>query len=302
MPFKKHFTCVLGLFVLSGNVSANIAVFACEPEWEALARILGGEHITSYSATNAFQDPHYVEARPALISELNRADMLVCTGAELETGWLPLIQRKSGNTSVQSGQEGVFLAAQFVKKLEVPHVHDRSAGDVHAAGNPHVHLDPRRLLKIADHLHQRFIQLDPNNSSDYKWLFKRFDKRWRANISRWEIKSRPLARLQLMVQHRNWSYLFDWLGTHELADLEPKPGIPPTSRHLQTLVKTSQQQAVDGIVIANYQEDRGAKWLAKKIDSPLITLPFTVGAESDIETLETLFDRIIDRLLLIPNK
>lgn len=299
MPINKKFFWVLALLLTSANVSAKLAVFACEPEWAALSRSLGGKHVTTFSATNAFQDPHYVEARPALISQLNRADILVCTGADLEVGWLPLIQRKSGNVSVQSGQEGVFLAADFVKKLEVPHVHDRSGGDIHAAGNPHVHLDPRRLLTIARHLHERFVQLDPDNSDDYNALFDHFTSTWRGNISRWERKGQSLTKLNVMVQHRNWSYLFDWLGVNEIADLEPKPGLPPTSRHLQSLVETSQQQKVDGILIANYQEDRGAKWLSKKIDIPFLALPFTIGAEDDIDTLTQLFDRIIDRLLSI---
>ncbi|HBR99189.1 MAG TPA: zinc ABC transporter substrate-binding protein [Gammaproteobacteria bacterium] len=287
----------LALLIAASNASAKMSVFACEPEWEALVKSLGGDHVTTFSATHAFQDPHYIEALPALISKLNRADLLVCTGAELEVGWLPLLQRKSGNPDVQPGQAGVFLAADFVKKLEVPHVHDCSGGDIHAAGNPHVHLDPRRVLTIAQHLHERLIQLDPSNSDDYRAQFEHFSARWQNHIARWERKSQPLTKLQVMVQHRNWSYLFDWLGIREVADLEPKPGLPPTSRHLQSLVKTAGQQMIDGILIANYQEDRGAKWLSEKIDRPYVALPFTLGAEEDIETLAQLFDRILDHLL-----
>ena len=290
----------LALSAVSFNAAAKLSIFACEPEWEALSRALGGDYVTTFSATHAFQDPHYIEARPALISKLNRADLFVCTGADLEIGWLPLLQRKSGNSAVQSGQPGAFFAADFVKKLEVPHIHDRSGGDVHAAGNPHIHLDPYRLLKIARHLHERFVQLDPKNGDAYRTQFENFSAAWKSHMERWERARPALAKLQVMVQHRNWSYLFDWLGIQELADLEPKPGLPPTSRHLKTLVTAAQQQRVDGILIANYQEDRGAKWLSAKIDRPVVALPFTIGGEDNIQTLPQLFDRILDHLQEIP--
>ena len=126
----------LCLLLLNPQAFAKVQVFACEPEWKALTETLGGDRVTAFSATTAFQDPHHIEARPSLIAKTRRADLLVCTGAELEIGWLPLLLRQSGNAKVQQGQTGYFLAASQVKRIEVPTETDRSKGDVHASGNP----------------------------------------------------------------------------------------------------------------------------------------------------------------------
>jgi zinc/manganese transport system substrate-binding protein len=144
---------VLGLLALPAQAALN--VFACEPEWAALATELGGERVSVYAATTAQQDPHRIEARPSLIARMRQADVLVCTGAELEAGWLPVLLRQAANGRVQSGQPGHFMAAEQVERLEVPAVADRALGDLHMAGNPHVHTDPRRLLQIAGALGER---------------------------------------------------------------------------------------------------------------------------------------------------
>jgi len=144
--------------------SAAISIFACEPEWSALAQELGGDKVSVYSATTALQDPHRIEARPSLIARVRSADLLVCTGAELEIGWLPLLLTQSGNSRIQLGSPGYFEASQYVPKIEVPATIDRSLGDVHASGNPHIHLDPRNVAKVADALAERLNQLDPANA------------------------------------------------------------------------------------------------------------------------------------------
>src|SRR5215216_3886684 len=140
---------LIALLSLSFPAHAALNIFACTPEWGALAKELGGEKTTVYVATTALQDPHRIEARPSLIARARSADLLVCTGAELETGWLPLVQSQSGNPKIQTGAAGYFEAARQVSLLEVPQRLDRSLGDVHASGNPHMHLDPRNIAKVA---------------------------------------------------------------------------------------------------------------------------------------------------------
>lgn len=280
---------------ISSSAQAALKVFACEPEWAALVEELAGDQVQIYSATNAMQDPHFVEARPSLIVKLRSADLLICTGAELETGWLPLLLRKASNAKVQSGQAGHFMAADFVGKIEVPHVHDRSHGDVHAAGNPHVHLDPRRLAQIARHLHKRLKQLDPDNAINYTRHYIKFNLAWRDHVARWERLAKSLKGKQVVVQHKNWSYLFEWLGLEAVADLEPKPGIPPTSSHLGKVLLSLENANAKAIVIASYQDNRGANWLAEQTQLPLLSLPFSVGPEG-AESLSALFDLLITTL------
>lgn len=272
-------------------------MFACEPEWEALVKRLGGQHVNTFSATTAFQDPHYVEARPSLIAKTRQADLLICTGAELEIGWLPLLLRKSRNANIQTDKPGYFLAADQVKKIEIPSKLDRSQGDVHASGNPHVHWDPYRLLKISKELTQRLIAIDPQNEGDYKIKLKYFELIWTSHIKKWESLTNQLIDKKVIVHHKNWSYLLNWLGIKSVGDLEPKPGLPPTSSHLVKLLKTVRSDNVDYILNANYQDSKGAEWLSNKSKVPVINLPFTVGGNENVKDMISLYDEVITRLI-----
>ena len=202
----------VSLCIFSSSVSAKINVFACEPEWKDLVEQLGGKHVRAYAATTAFQDPHYIEARPSLIAKTRQADLLVCTGAELEVGWLPLLLRQSGNAAVQFGAPGNFMAAQQVERIEIPTVLDRSQGDVHASGNPHVFWDPYRLQSIAKALSDRLIMLNGEHTAYYQQRYDDFDNKWKQHIASWEALAAPLKGKKVIAHHKNWSYLLKWLG------------------------------------------------------------------------------------------
>src|SRR5262245_16944229 len=176
----------LGLALAWLPALAALNVFACEPEWGALAEELGGDKVSAYSATTALQDPHRIEARPSLIARIRSADLLICSGSELEIGWLPLLLTQSGNRKIQLGTPGYLEASQYVAKLEVPKVIDRAMGDIHPGGNPHVHTDPRNIAKVAAVLEERLAQLDPGNAGTYHSRAKSFLERWQTAIARWE--------------------------------------------------------------------------------------------------------------------
>ena len=286
----------LGLLLFSLSASAKVEVFACEPEWKSLAEVLGGEHVNAFSATTAFQDPHYVEARPSLIAKTRQADLLVCTGAELEVGWLPLLLRQSGNASIHENEPGFFLAAEQVERIEIPTELDRSQGDVHASGNPHVHWDPYRLLSIARALSERLILIDGDNSDDYQANLRAFETMWQTRIKSWETQAAQLKGKKAIVYHKNWSYLMNWLGIEPVGDLEPKPGIPPTSEHLASLLKKVRSTGANAILVANYQNDKGAQWLSEKTQVPVINLPFTVGGSENASDLVLLYNEVLMRL------
>lgn len=296
---KKIVLLLPFLLLLSTKAFATVNVFACEPEWKYLVEAIGGKHVKAYSATNAFQDPHHIEARPSLIAKTRRADLLICTGAELEIGWLPLLLRQSGNAKIQEDQAGYFLAASQVERLEVPAKLDRSQGDVHASGNPHVHWDPYRLMIIANELSKRLQTIDAVNAISYKQKHSQFINNWKISIKRWEQQARTLRGKKVIVYHKNWSYLLNWLKIEEVGDLEPKPGIPPTSSHLAYLLKTSRSNKPNFILMANYQDGKGANWLNKKTKLPVIKLPFTVGGSKQSNSLETLYDEVISALVKV---
>ena len=287
----------LSLLLVAPNAFAKVNVFACEPEWKALVESIGGEKVDAFSATTAFQDPHYIEARPSLIAKARRADLLVCTGAELEIGWLPLLLRQSGNASIQAGQPGYFLAASQVERIEVPTELDRSDGDVHASGNPHVHWDPYRLLTIAKALSQRLQTIDSNNAVFYQQQLNQFSERWQSAITHWEEHAVELHGKKAVVYHKNWSYLLNWLGIEMIGDLEPKPGLPPTSTHLASLLKTVRSEQPDFILMANYQNDKGAQWLSRKANVPVLKLPFTVAGSERAIDLFSLYDEVLSMLI-----
>ena len=278
---------------------AALNIFACEPEWGALSRELAGGQASIYVATNALQDPHHIEARPSLIARARSADLVVCTGAQLEIGWLPLVLTQAGNPKIQVGQPGYFEAALQVVLLEVPASVDRSQGDVHPGGNPHIQLDPRNIAKIAAALSERMAQLDPPEAGNYRARTKAFLERWQQAIARWEKEAAPLKGMSIVVYHKNMTYLEQWLGMREVGELEPKPGLPPTTAHLSELLASLQRNPAKAVVRAAYNEPRALEWLSENAKIPAVTLPFTVGGDDKAKDLFGLFDDTLARLLAV---
>lgn len=285
------------LLIVASLAQAQLNILACEPEWAALAQEIGGDRIDAYAATTAFQDPHHIQARPSLLARARKADLLICAGAELEAGWLPILLKKSGNGAILPGKPGHLMAADHVRLLEVPARVSRSMGDVHASGNPHVHLDPRNILKIAAVVNQRLQAIDKAGSSHYQQRYSAFAKKWQRAMARWQQRARPLRGMPVVVHHRSWIYLENWLGLNEIAALEPKPGLPPTSTHLAKVLQQVGKSPVKAIIHSPYQQQKSAKWLSGKSGIPVVLLPFTVGGTPQAKDLIGLFDDTINRLL-----
>ena len=272
-------------------------VLACEPEWGALALELGGPLVDVAVATSARQDPHQIQAKPSLIARARNADLVACTGAELEVGWLPVLLQQSGNAKVQAGQPGYFAAADYVKKLEVPGQLDRSMGDVHAAGNPHIQTDPRNIALVAVALAQRLQQIDPAHAADYAQRQADFAQRWQQALQRWTAQAAPLKGSAVVSQHKAFVYLYDWLGLKEVAVLEPKPGVEPSASHLQAVLATLKGTPARMVIYAAYQESRPSDWLSSNAGIPAVKIAFTVGGTDAAKDLFGLFDDTVARLL-----
>ena len=286
------------LLVVAGfPAAAALPVFATVPEWGALVREIGGDKVSVFVATTALQDPHRIEARPSLLAQARRAQLVVATGADLEAGWLPLVLRDSGNAGIQRGQPGYFEAARYVTLLDVPVALDRTQGDVHAAGNPHIQLDPRNLLKIGDALATRLGELDLPNAAAYRAGYQAFAGKWQAAIARWEKEAAPLRGVPVLVHHASFLYLARWLGLKEAGALEPKPGVEPSSGHLSGLLARQQNAPARMVLRTAYQSDGPSLWIAGKAGIPAVMLPFTVGGSPEAGDLYGLFDDTIRRLL-----
>jgi zinc/manganese transport system substrate-binding protein len=276
-----------------------LSVFTCEPEWAALVRQLAPDAEVR-SATHARQDPHHIEARPSLIAALRRADVAVCTGASLESGWLPMLQQRSGNPRVQKGAAGMVYAADNVALIDPRPPGSPFEGDVHSEGNPHLHLDPRRLLDAAVAVRDALAQAEPAKKADIHQRHAAWERDWRARIAQWERKAAPLRGMRVAAQHTTYGYLWRWLGIEQVADLEPKPGMPPTPGHLQRVLELTRPAPPRAVVVSSYQDARPAQWLAQQFGVPVLQLPATVLEEAPAADLPTLFDHLIDRLLAVP--
>jgi zinc/manganese transport system substrate-binding protein len=283
--------------LLAAPAHANLNIFACEPEWGALSAELGGDKVSVYTATTGLQDPHQIQARPSLIAKARAADISVCTGAELEIGWLPMLNQQSANAKIQQGAPGAFEAASFLNLLDIPTAFDRAQGDIHAAGNPHIQTDPRNILAVAPALTQRFAQADPANAAYYHARLADFSARWQAAIARWQAQAAPLRGTPVLVAHLSWVYLENWLGLSRIAALEPKPGVPPSSGYLAHIIEMQQRTPAKFIVRAAYEDDRAANFIAARTGVPVAVLPFTVGGTPEAKDLFSLYDDTITRLL-----
>ena len=281
---------------LAAPAQAALKVLACEPDWGALAKELGGDLLDIAVATTALQDPHQIQAKPSLIARARNADLVACTGAELEIGWLPVLLQQSGNPKVQPGQPGNFAAADYVKKLDVPAQVDRSQGDVHPDGNPHIQTDPRNIALVATALAQRLAQLDPPHQAQYAQRAQDFGQRWTAAMARWTVQAAPLKGMAIAAHHRAYVYLENWLGLTEVAVLEPKPGVEPSASHLQAVLATLKTHPAKLVAYSAYQDPKAAEWLSANAGIPAVKLPFTVGGTDGAKDLFGLYDDTLARL------
>lgn len=297
LRLRLEWLAVAGLTVFSLHAHAALNVVACEPEWAALAREIGGDKLNVSSVTSAAQDPHHIEARPSLIARMRGADLIACTGMELEIGWLPILIQQSGNARLSPGSPAYFEAGRYVTPLEVPTRLDRADGDVHAQGNPHIQLDPRNIAKIATALAARLAQIDPANAKTYQDRLQAFQARWTESIRKWEQQAQPLKGVVVVAHHKNMGYLWDWLGLREVGTLEPKPGVEPSAGHLSELNALLARQPAKMVVRAAYEDPRASEWLADHAHIRAVALPFTVGGNDRATDLFGLFDSTIALLL-----
>ena len=276
---------------------ADLKIFATVPEWGALAQELGGDKVKVYTATTGLQDPHRIQARPSLIANARTSNLVVATGAGLEDGWLPTVQRESNNPAIANAQTGYFVASAFVRMRDVPAEVDRTMGDVHAAGNPHIQTDPRNILLIARALSTRMQSLDPENATYYQTQLKHFDQNWQTNLRRWQTQAAPLRGVKVWYQHDGYPYMNAWLGLDQVGVLEPRPGVEPSSRQLAALLQRQQSVQARMVIASAYMNDAPSKWLAEKANIPMVVLPFTVGGNEQVKSLASLYDDTIQRLL-----
>jgi len=263
----------------------------------SLAKGVGGDRVEVESLSKGYQDPHFVEPKPSLMLVLNRADLLLHVGLELEIGWLPPLVLGSRNPAIQTGELGNLDCSRVIPVLDIPTTRvDRSMGDIHPQGNPHYWLPPGNARILAREIAQRLGQLDPQGRAQYEKNLARFNQRVDAKEKEWAPLVQKLHGVKVATYHKSWTYASQWLGMEEIGYVEPKPGIPPDPQHLARLISVMKEDGAKLLLMENFYNRSVASLVAEKAGAKLLTLPTDVGAEPAIKDWFTLVDAVLKQL------
>jgi zinc/manganese transport system substrate-binding protein len=281
---------------LAPAAQARLSVVATVPDLAALAQEVGGKDVSVKAIALATQDPHFVDAKPNLVLDLNKADLLIAVGLQLEIGWLPVLQTAARNAAIQVGSPGYLECAQFVRLLEVPRQPiDRSMGDIHPGGNPHYLRDPRAGAEVAKGIAVRMGELDPANRAAYQANLASFLRRLDGARAAWERRMAPFRGTGVVGYHRTLVYLSDWLGITEVEFLEPKPGLPPSPAHVAKVISIARERKARALVQEAYYPTSTAAFVAQKLQIPVVKLP----GGADLRRGQTYLDAVGECVALL---
>jgi zinc/manganese transport system substrate-binding protein len=276
---------------------AALHVVSSIPTLGSLAKEVGGSRIEVESLAKGYQDPHFVEPKPNLMLVLNRADLLLHVGLELEIGWLPPLVLGSRNPNIQPGELGNLDCSRAIPVLDIPTTKvDRSMGDIHPQGNPHYWLPPANARIIAREIEQRLVQLDPDGRAEYEKNLAKFNGRVDASVKAWTPMIARVRGLKIVTYHKSWSYVSHWLQLEEVGYVEPKPGIPPDPQHLARLIAVMKQDGVRMLLVEDFYNKSVASLVAQKAGANMLVLPTDVGATPQVKDWFTLVETILESL------
>lgn len=294
--FTVFITFVLiSIFFCAEDASAKVKIVASLPDLGAIAKEIGGDKVEVESLAKGYQDPHFVDAKPTYVTKLNRADLLIYNGLDLEIGWLPPLITGSRNSKITSADAvGHLDASAYIPNvLEIPTAPiDRSMGDIHPKGNPHYLLDPRNGIYVAGGITARLKEIDPENASYYEGNYKKFADNLNAKIKELDEELAPYKGTEIVSYHKNLEYLSNWAGFKEVGFIEPKPGIPPTPSHVAELIRKMKATDVKLVIASNYYPQKTGSLIAAETGAVFLSIPTSVGGQDGINTYFDLFDVI----------
>jgi zinc/manganese transport system substrate-binding protein len=299
----KHFrlfnAAMLALVAIAGTGATfadKLRVVATTPDLAALAREIGGTAVDVTALAKPTEDPHFVDAKPSHIVTLNRADVLIEGGAELELGWLPPLLENSRNAKIAIGAPGRIVASQGIRMLEIPATFDRSKGDVHSMGNPHFLIDPVNARVVAAQMAARFSKIDPSSAETFKANLAKFNTRLDGKLAEWQKKLEPHRGAKLVTYHKDFVYLADRFKLDVVETLEPKPGIAPSPAHLTRVIEAMKASSARVIVVQPYQNRRTAETVARQTGAKVLDISQQPGARKDNPTYFDMMDYMVTTL------
>ncbi|MCF6157505.1 MAG: zinc ABC transporter substrate-binding protein [wastewater metagenome] len=295
---KLYQICLFLLFLISwmSIVHAKPQVVATTSDLGSLVSEIGKDKVSVTTISKPTEDPHFVDAKPGFIVKLNRADMLINGGLMLEAAWLPPLVLGARNVKIQPGNPGYMNAAAGIDVLEVPSVANRAMGDIHPLGNPHFMLDPANAKIVAAHISGRLCQIDKKNCEYYRNNAATFSKKLNQKLSEWQKILEPFQGTKIVTYHKTFPYFAKRFHFNVVGTLEPKPGIPPSPAHLNTLIPMMQKEDVKLILIENFRERKIPEFAASRTNAKVVIVPIMVEGEKGTDNYIALFDYIINEI------
>ncbi|MFN8575632.1 MAG: zinc ABC transporter substrate-binding protein [Candidatus Sericytochromatia bacterium] len=293
---KKILLSLSILFISSPAYADNLNIVTAYPYIEDITKKIGQDKVNVSSLSKGEWDPHFIVPKPSLIAKSRRADLLIINGAQLEIGWLPQIIRQANNPEIQAGSKGFLDLSSYINLIQVPSNISRAQGDVHPLGNPHFILDPDNVLIVSKVINEKLCQLDNSNCSYYSKNNQEFTKKWKEKLRVWDSKMKDFRNRKVIEYHRVFDYFLNKYGLKVENTLEPLPGIPPTPKHLATVIDTVRKESIKINLRAVYNPIEPSKLLADKTGSNLVTLPHDVNSDKNVDDIFSLFDEITKRL------
>ena len=280
------------LSVAAAPAAKKLNVVTTTPDLAALAREIGGDAVDVKTLAKPSEDPHFVDAKPSHIVTLNRADVLIEGGAELEVGWLPPLLESARNDRLAAGSPGLIIASQGIKMLEVPVTLDRSRGDVHSQGNPHFIIDPVSAKIVAAHIATHLSQVDPGSAPMFKANLAKFNAAVDAKYVEWQKLLAPYRGAKIVTYHNDFVYFADRFKLDVVETLEPKPGIAPSPAHLAKVIATMNAENARVVLVQPYQNRKTAETVARQANGTVLDVSQQPGAlkgtDSYVELMDTL--------------
>lgn len=299
IPYLFGLWLIIGIFT-PATAGDKLRIVTTTADLASIAAEVGGEQVEVFAIAKGYQDPHFVDAKPSYMIKLQKADLFIQVGLDLEIGWVPLLLDGARNSGILPGGNGFLDASAGVPLLQIPGGDPatlRAQGDIHASGNPHFWLDPRRGKQIAENIYRTLSRLQPENEARFKANRDNFNRRIDQKTTEWQQRLKPYAGTRIIAFHNSWPYFEEFTGLHIVDFIEPKPGIPPTPRHLVQVISRMQEQDVRIIIISPYYSKKSSELVASKTGARLIELATSVEAYPEIRTYFDLFEYNIAKML-----
>jgi ABC-type Zn uptake system ZnuABC Zn-binding protein ZnuA len=282
----------------AANAQSKLNVVTSTEDLASIAREVGGDRVAVIALAKGYQDPHFVEAKPSFILAVNRADVYIAVGRELEIGWLPPLLTSSRNAKIQPAARGYLDASLNVRILEIPTGQiTRAMGDVHPLGNPHYWLEPGNGRRIAQAVRDKLTELSPSDKASFEQRHADFDRRLAAAERRWEAAMAPYKGTKLVTYHRSWPNFMERFGLEVIGYVEPKPGIPPSPSHTLELIDEMKRQGVKLIVVEPYFSLKTPQAIANQVSGGrVLVLAPSVGGVKEATDYIQLFEYDINLL------